>query len=70
MNPHWSMTHRKDEKRKRKGSRTVSILTEPEKKLYRISFFKRRRLGDNTAVPFGYKYGVGEIRVITLTTLE
>jgi len=41
-------------KRKRKG-RTVSIVTEPEDKIYRISFFKRRRLGDNTSVPFGYK---------------
>ena len=34
---------------------TVSIVTEPEDKIYKISFFKRRRLGDNTSVPFGYK---------------
>jgi len=42
---------------KRKGDGTVSIFTEPEDKIYRISFFKRRRLCDNTSVPFGYKYG-------------
>jgi len=41
-------------KRKRKGV-TVVLLTEPEDKMYRISFFKRRRLGDNSSVPFGYK---------------
>ena len=34
---------------------TVAIVTETETKMYRISFFKRRRLGDNTSVPFGYK---------------
>jgi hypothetical protein len=37
------------------GGGTVSIVTEPEDKSYRISFFKRRRLDDNTSVPFGYK---------------
>jgi hypothetical protein len=42
-------------KHKRTGGGTVSIVTEPEDKMYRISFFKRRRLADNTSVPFGYK---------------
>ena len=42
-------------KRKRKGGGTVAIVTEPEDKTYRISFFKRRRLADNSSVPFGYK---------------
>jgi len=44
-------------KRKRKvaGGGLVSIVTEPEDKIYTISFFKRRRLGDHTSVPFGYK---------------
>ena len=32
----------------------VSIITEPEDKTYKVSFFKRRRLLDNTSVPFGY----------------
>jgi hypothetical protein len=39
-------------KRKRKGG--CALITEPEDKVYRISFFKRRRLNDNTSVPFGY----------------
>jgi len=43
-------------KRKMKGG-TAGIVTEPEDKTYRISFFKRRRLADNSSVPFGYKYG-------------
>ena len=41
-------------KRKVRGG-LVSIVTEPEDKIYRISFFKRRRLDDHTSVPFGYK---------------
>ena len=43
-------------KRKRKAAGgLVSIVTEPEDKIYSISFFKRRRLDDHTPVPFGYK---------------
>ena len=42
-------------KRKWKGAGLVLIVTEPEDKMYRISFFKGRRLGDHTSVPFGYK---------------
>jgi len=42
-------------KRKRNGGGTVAIVTEPEDKLYRISFLKRRGLGDNSSVAFGYK---------------
>jgi hypothetical protein len=44
-------------KRKRPagGGGMVSIITAPEDKIYRISFFKRRRLHDETSVPFGYK---------------
>jgi len=42
-------------KRYRNGGGTVAIITEPEDKMYRISFLKRRRLGDNSSVPFGYK---------------
>ena len=49
-----------DRKIKRKrggegGGACVSIITEPEDKIYRISFYKRRRRDDNTSVPFGYK---------------
>jgi hypothetical protein len=42
-------------KRKKRGA-GVSVVTEPEDKIYRISFLKRQRLSDNTSVPFGYKY--------------
>jgi hypothetical protein len=40
-------------KSKRAGG-LMDIITEPGDKMYRISFFKRRRLADNTSVPFGY----------------
>ena len=42
-------------KPRREGGEVVSVITEAEDKMYRISFFKRRRLRDNTSVPFGYK---------------
>ena len=42
-------------KRKGKGGGVVLIITKPKDTKYRISFFKRRRLHDNTSVPFGYK---------------
>ena len=42
-------------KRERKRGAIVSIITDPEDKTYRISFFKRLRLSDDTSVPFGYK---------------
>jgi len=42
-------------KRKRKVVGTEAIVTEPEGKMYIISFIKRRRLGENTFVTFGYK---------------
>ena len=45
----------KNIKRKRNGGRTVAIVTEPEYNMYRISFFKRGLLGDNTSVAFGNK---------------
>jgi len=45
----------KNIKRKRKGGGTVAIVTEPEDKTYRVSFFKRRSLVDNSSFPFGIK---------------
>ena len=39
--------------RKRKVRGLVSKVTEPEDKIYRISFFKRRWLGDHKSVAFG-----------------
>jgi len=48
-------TERKIKRKTTGGGGLVAIVTEPEDKMYRISFFKRRRLGDNTSVSFGYK---------------
>ena len=48
-------TDHKIKRKKRRSKGAVSIITEPEDKRYRISFFKRRRLNDNNSVPFGYK---------------
>jgi len=42
-------------KRKRTLGGCVTIVTEPEDKKYSITFLKRRRLGNNTSLPFGYK---------------
>jgi len=43
-------------KRKMKGvGEQILLSPNPKIKIYRISFFKRRRLGDNTSVPFAYK---------------
>jgi len=54
--PHVTVHTEKKIKCKRKaGGGIVSIITEPEDKMYSISFFKRRRLGDNSSVPFVYK---------------
>jgi hypothetical protein len=48
-------TEHKIKRRRQSGECAVAIVTEPEDKKYGISFFKRRRLGDQTRVPFGYK---------------
>jgi len=32
----------------------VHLISEPEDKTYKVSFLKRRRLKDNTSLPFGY----------------
>jgi len=48
-------TERKIKRKRTAGGGLVAIVTEPEDKIYRILFLKRRRLGDNTSVPFGYK---------------
>ena len=40
-------------KRKRKAFGTVDAMTEPENKRYSISFFKRRRMYNNSSFPLG-----------------
>ena len=42
-------------KRKRIDGACVSIVKEPEHKIYRVTFFKRRRKDDNSSIPFRYK---------------
>ena len=43
------------------GIGRVNIISEPEDKIYRVSFFKRRRLDRNSSVPFGY---MKEVRIL------
>ena len=40
-------------KRGKDGDGRVNIISETEDKTYRVSFFKRRRLDNNSSVPFG-----------------
>ena len=49
-------TVKKIKSKRKAGGGVVSIIPEPKDKLYRISFFKRRRLHDNTIVPFASKW--------------
>jgi hypothetical protein len=44
-------TEKKIKRKRTEGGGTVSIVTEPENKMYRISCFKGRRLADSTSVP-------------------
>jgi hypothetical protein len=48
------VTVRTEKKIKRKMKGGVALITEPEEKMYRISFHKRRRPNDNTSIPYGY----------------
>jgi len=41
-------------KREKDGDGRIRIVTELEDKSFRVSFLNRRRLQDNTSVPFGY----------------
>jgi len=48
-------TQRKSKRKRGKdGDGRVNIISEPEDKTLRVSFFKRRRLNDNSSVPFAY----------------
>jgi hypothetical protein len=55
-------TERKIKRKKRKGdgngpsgAGVAIIVSEPEEKIYRVSFHKRKRLDDFDSVPFGYR---------------
>jgi len=54
MDENETATVRTQNKIKRKRGRGISIISQREEKTYRVSFLKRRRLNDNTSVPFGY----------------
>ena len=41
-------------KRRRRVGGTEALVTKPENKRYRISFFKRRRMHGHSSVPLGY----------------
>jgi len=48
-------TARKSKRKRGKvGDGRIQIVTKPEDKTYRVLLLKRRRLQDNTSVPFGY----------------
>jgi hypothetical protein len=47
----------KNKIKRKRGSGGVNIISQPEEKTYRVSFLKRRRLSDNTSLPFGYISG-------------
>ena len=47
-------------KRKRRAGGVVDLVTEPENKRYRISFFKSRRMPDHSSVRLGYIRGLLE----------
>ena len=55
MEPTVTVHTEREIKRMSKAGRIVPIVTESEDKLYRISFFKKPRLDDDTSLPFGYK---------------
>jgi hypothetical protein len=58
MDANETVTVRTENKIKRKrGKGGVSIISQPEEKTYKVSFLKRRRLNDNTSLPFGYIRG-------------
>jgi hypothetical protein len=53
--PNETITVHTEKKIKRKKTHGgVQIVTEPEDKIYRVCFLKRRRLSDNSSVPFGF----------------
>jgi len=49
--------HTKNKIKRKKSGGGANLKSEPEDKTYRVSFLKRRRLNDNTSLPFGYISG-------------
>ena len=51
------IVHTENQIKRKKIDGGVNLITEPEDKTYRVSFLKRRRLYDNTSLPFRYING-------------
>jgi len=51
------IVHTEHKIKRKKIAGCVNLISEPEDKTYRVSFLKRRRLNDNTSLPFGYISG-------------
>ena len=51
------IVHTEHKIKRKKIDERVHLISEPEDKTYRVSFLKRRRLNDNTSLPFGYISG-------------
>jgi len=48
------IVHTENKIKRKKIDGGVNLISEPEDKIYRVSYLKRRRLNDNTSLPFGY----------------
>jgi hypothetical protein len=48
------MVHTENKTKPRRAGGWIDTITEPKDKMYRVFFFKRRLLADNTSVRFGY----------------
>ena len=46
--------HKEKKIKRKRDAEGVHVFTDPEDKIYRSSFLKRRRLNNNSSVPFGY----------------
>ena len=51
------IVHTEHKIKRKKIDLGVHLISEPQDKTYRVSFLKRRRLNDNTPLPFGYSNG-------------
>jgi len=48
------IVHTKNNIKRKESDGGGNVISQPEDKTYRVSFLKRRRLNDNTSLPFGY----------------
>jgi hypothetical protein len=48
--------HTKNKIKRKRCDGGINIISQPEEKMYKVSFLKRRRLNDNTSLQFRYIY--------------